>query len=148
MLDIATPDHLDAIYGLLQVKRSEEGLVSRVSEQKAREAISGHIARHECLIGTEGAHVVASVAVYKDMFWDSEDLAIFDRWFYVHPKHRDKGHAARMIEALKDMARMMRSPLILSVGTTPASLWRLQYFKKRLTPFGGSFVFDPKREAA
>jgi hypothetical protein len=37
--------------------------------------------------------------------------------------------------------------LVLHVGTPIDALSKLKFFKKHLTPFGGSFFFDPREEA-
>jgi GNAT superfamily N-acetyltransferase len=147
MLAIATPDHLDAIYTLLQLKRSEERILGPVNEPKVRGTISQHIAQNECFVCTDQAGVVATAAIYKTDQWDVDEPAIITRWFYVHPKHRDRGHAARMVGLMKDTCRDAGLPLILSVGTTPSEVWRLQYFRKRLTACAGVFKFDPRLAA-
>lgn len=148
MLTIATPDDLAAIYDLRRVQRLEEGVIGRVNEAKALGAISQHISQSDCLISRTSGEIVASVAIFRDAFWDTDDMAIFDRWFYVHPKHRSEGHATRMIAALKEVSRRSRQPLVLSVGTTPDALSRLKFFRKHLTPCGGAFLFNPMKEAA
>lgn len=146
MLSIATLDELPQICDLLRVMYAENG-VGRVNEQKALGAITQRISEGGCLISKQHDRVVGSVAIYRSTWWYSDQVAFFDQWFFVHPDHRTQGHAVRLIAGLKQACRDTGIPLVFQVGTTVDTLSKLKFFKKHLTPFGGSFIFDPAAEA-
>lgn len=146
MISIATTDDLQEVCDLLRVMHAENG-VGRVNEAKALGVISQRINDGGCMITRQQGRVVGSVAVYKNTWWYSDELVFFDQWFFVHPDFRNSGHAVRLIAALKQACRNTRTPLVLSVGTTVDALSKLKFFKKHLTPFGGSFLFNPAEAA-
>lgn len=147
MLTIATRADLPEVCDLLRVMHAENG-VGRVNETKALGVISQRIEEGGCMITRSHGKLVGSVAIYRDTWWYSDEIAFFDQWFFVHPEHRTEGHAARLIGALKTACRNTRTPLVLQVGTTVEALSKLKFFKKHLTPFGGAFIFQPERVAA
>lgn len=148
MLSIATSDDLPQVFDLLKVMHAENG-VGRVNEAKALGVISQRINDGGCMITRHKAgHLVGTVAVYRSTWWYSDETALFDQWFFVHPEHRNEGHAVRLIAALKQAARNTGIPLVFSVGTTVDALSKLKFFKKHMTPFGGSFIFRPEKVAA
>ena len=142
MIELATSADFEGVCDLLRAMHAENG-VGRVNEAKARGVISQNIESGGCLISRQRGVIVGSVAIYRDQWWYSDETAFFDRWFFVHPDNRDKGHAERLIAALKAAARNTGLPMVLSVGTTVDALPKLRFFKKHLTPFGGSFIFMP-----
>lgn len=146
MLEIATPADLQEVCDLLRVMHAENG-VGRVNETKALGVITQRIQEGGCLLSRRHGRVVGSVAIYKSNWWYSDELAFFDQWFFVHPDHRNEGHAVRLIASLKQASRDTKIPVVLHVGTTVDALSKLKFFKKHLTPFGGSFLFNPASEA-
>lgn len=147
MITIATPSDLSEVVDLLRVMHAENG-VGRVNETKALGVITKRIEAGGCMLARSHGRLVGSVAIYKDNWWYSDELAFFDQWFFVHPEHRSEGHAVRLLAALKQACRNTGVPLVLHVGTTVDALSKLKFFKKHLTPFGGSFLFDPKERKA
>lgn len=143
MLTLATSDDLTEVCDLLRVMHAENG-VGRVNEAKALGVISQRIADGGCMISRQRGVVVGSVAIYRDTWWYSDETVFFDQWFFVHPEHRNEGHAVRLIAALKQACRSSGVPLVLSVGTTIDALSKLKFFKKHLTPFGGAFLYRPE----
>ena len=147
MISLATPENLEEVCDLLRVMHAENG-VGRVNEDKARGVITKRIQEGGCIVARSHGRLVGTVAIYKDMWWYSDELAFFDQWFFVHPEHRSEGHAVRRLAALKQACRNTGVPLVLHVGTTVDALSKLKFFKKHLTPFGGSFIFQPEAKAA
>lgn len=147
MLTLATPDDLTEVCDLLRVMHTENG-VGRVNEAKALGVITERINEGGCMISRSHGKVVGSVAVYRSNWWYSDESVFFDQWFFVHPEHRNEGHAVRLIAALKQACRNTGTPLVLQVGTTVDALSKLKFFKKHLTPFGGAFLFRPDARAA
>lgn len=145
MITIATIDDLEGVCDLLRVMHAENG-VGRVNEIKARGVITQRINEGGCMITRRHGKLVGSVAIYRDAWWYSSEPAFFDQWFFVHPDHRTEGHAVRLLAALKQACRNTGMPLVLNVGTAVDALSKLKFFKKHLTPFGGSFLFDPAAE--
>ena len=146
MLTVATAADLPEVCELLRVMHTENG-VGRVNEDKALGVISQRIKDGGCMISRSRGRLVGSVAVYESNWWYSDELAYFDQWFFVHPENRNEGHAVRLIAAMKAAARIRGIPLVFAVGTTVDTLSKLKFFKKHLTPFGGSFIFDPRMAA-
>ena len=145
MLMLATPADLPEVCDLLRVMHAENG-IGKVHEAKALGVITSRINEGGCVLSRNKGKLVGSVAVYKSTWWYSEEVALFDQWFFVHPAHRTEGHAVRLIAALKQACRDSGMPLVFSVGSPIDALSKLKFFKKHLTPFGGSFLFDPKTE--
>lgn len=147
MIALATPENLEEVCELLRVMHAENG-VGRVNEEKARGVITKRLQEGGVILARSHGRLVGSVAIYKDNWWYSDELAFFDQWFFVHPEHRSEGHAVRLLAALKQACRNTGVPLVLHVGTTVDALSKLKFFKKHLTPFGGSFIFQPEAKAA
>jgi|TARA_R100001086_G_C11832837_1_gene257031 GNAT superfamily N-acetyltransferase len=143
VLSIATNDDLAEVCDLLRVMHDENG-IGRVNEEKALGVISSHIEEGGCIISRSNGDLVGSVGIYQDTWWYSDEKAFFDRWFFVHPEHRTGGHAVRLLGAIKQAARNESRPFVLHVGTTVNAWAKLKFFRKHLTPFGGSFVYMPE----
>jgi GNAT superfamily N-acetyltransferase len=146
MIELATAPDLEGVCDLLRVMHQENG-VGRVNEAKALGVISSRIEEGGCLVSRQNGVIVGSIAVYRSNWWYSDEVAFFDQWFFVHPKHRTEGHASRLIAAMKQAARNTGVPFVLQVGTTIDALSKLRFFKKHMTPFGGAFIYIPQREA-
>lgn len=147
MIELATNDDLTGVCDLLRVRHAEKGM-GRVNETKALGVISQAIESGGCLVSRQREVIVGSVAVIKreiDEFSDAE--AFFSRWFYVHPEHRNEGHAVRLIAALKQASRNTGLPLFLKVDTSMEELGRLRFFKKHLDPESAGFSFEPAKES-
>jgi len=142
MISVATPDDLPEICELLRAMHAENG-VGQVNDKKALGVITQRINDGGCMICRQHGRLVGSVAIYKDTWWYSDEKVFFDQWFFVHPEFRAFGHATRLLAALKQACRNTGVPLVLHVGTPIDALSKLKFFKKHLTPFGGSFVFYP-----
>lgn len=147
MLSVATLADLDEMCELLWVMHAENG-VGQLDKPKARGAISEVIANGGCLISRQNDRIVGSVGLVMCEWWYSKDKALMDKWFFVHPAHRTEGHATRLIAAAKAAARNTGIPFVTAVSTTVDTLSKLKFFKRHLTPFGGAFIFEPKKEAA
>lgn len=142
MLSVATPDELEEVCDLLRVMHAENG-IGRVDEHKARGAISQIINASGCLISRQDGKIVGSVGLTMTSWWYSGENFLTDMWFFVHPEHRDGGHASRLIGWMKSAADLGRVPVVLSVGTKVDSLSKLKFFRKHMTPFGGAFIYQP-----
>lgn len=143
MLSVATPDDLDEVCELIRVMHAEVG-IGRLDDTKVRGAISEIINSGGCLISKQDDRIVGSVGLTMTSWWYSPDRFLVDQWFFVHPDHRAEGHATQLIAWMKTAAKNTGIPVVLSVGTTVDALSKLKYFRKHLTPFGGSFIYQPE----
>lgn len=115
--------------------------ICKLDKEKAVARIAAVISAGGCLVIEDGGKMVASVGLEETSAWYSQDKALYDTWFYVHHDHRKSGHAKALLYFTKQASKMKGIPVVVSVGTTKDTLRKLRFFRKYMTPFGGSFIY-------
>lgn len=136
----ATLPDVQRVFTLLKVMHGEVGIFP-LAEEKAVARIASIIEAGGCLVIEDGGEMVASVGLEQNAAWYTEAQCYADVWFYVHHDHRKSGHAKVLLWFSKQASRMKQIPVVVSVGTTKDTLRKLRFFRKYMTPFGGSFIY-------
>lgn len=131
---------VEELYSFLSNMHAEIG-VARLDREKALARIAQVVQGGGALVIEDGGRMVASVGIEETSAWYSNEKAYYDTWFYVHHDHRKSGHAKALLYFVKQASKVRGIPVVISVGTTKDTLRKLRFFRKYMTPFGGSFIY-------
>lgn len=144
---LATEADEDALMEFCRVIHADNGVCS-FSERKVWETIRLATRGGGGIIGViDGPNgFEASICLFLDQFYFSEDWILQERWVFVHPGHRKKQHFDRLIDyARACQAKMSEGgefmPLFCGVGTRTRVMAKIRLWSQSFPLIGAKFAW-------
>ena len=144
-IPLARPDDEDQLVDLLRERHEEEGLGS-FDEGKVRATVRRGISRDWSCIGVIRGrfNIEASVGIYLNSWWYSNDDILSDLWCYARAAYRKSAHARTLLSFAKWTALELNRPFVATHFLNADTTKRVISLQKEVGPPRGSiYIFDP-----
>lgn len=139
----------DALFHTLQLAEQENAFFP-MAPAKVRDAIRQGTAKYRAGIGVvhgpEG-EIIASVGLFWEQFWYSEQWWMVDRWNFVHPEHRRSAHAKNLIEWSKWFSDQLGLDLLMAVLSNERTEAKVRLYRRQMPYVGGFFYHQSAKNA-
>lgn len=139
----ASAADLDKIINLLHLMADENAVFSPNFE-KVRKTIMECIGETLVIVMEKDDEIIGCCALSRISVWYSDDPALADYVFFLHPSHRTFHTAITLINACKGTADVFGVPLMLGVYSKVDAGRKMNLFARAMTPMGGFFMYKPE----
>lgn len=95
------------------------------------------------VIGPVGGTLEALTMIAVSQQWYTTKPYLEEYIVYVHPEHRTKGHASRLIDFLIDLSERMKIPLLTGILSQTRMEAKCRLYRRKLCPVGQFFMHMP-----
>lgn len=149
VVQVAGPEWAGGLWSLLMEMHRENGVAS-LAPQKVRQTMDRALAGDMAIVGVIGTpdRVEASVGLFCSKWWYSEDALIEDLWNFVHPDHRQSGHAKALLAFAETVGTRLSVPLMMGVLSTRRTAAKARLYRRYLgtEPVGAIFLVGSGHE--
>ena len=142
-VSMAVPQDEDEIYALLLGLHQENGVFS-VSEPRVRGFIRACTQQEDGVFGFIGlireSTIEASVGLELTQWWYTDEWSLSEKWCFVHPGHRRKNHARRLVDFSKWCADRLAVPLLMGIISTQRTEAKERLYQRKMVRVGGMFM--------
>lgn len=151
---IAKPEDEKSIFEMLKIQHDEMAVFS-LSQDKVWKTIhratrpdirTGGVGVIGVIDGPKGS-IEASVGMYADTFWYTDEFMLMEHWMFVLPEFRRSTHAKRLIEFGKWAALRLKVPYYTGIISNIRTEAKVRLYRRQLDYFGGFFFYNlnPKK---
>lgn len=144
---LATEADEEALMAHIRIGYADNGF-GTFSERRVQEYIRHATRGQGGIIGViDGpSGFEASICLFLDQFFYSEDWILRERWIFVHPDHRKKKHFDRLIDyARACQAKMSEGgpfmPLVCGIATKTRVMAKIKLWSTKFPVVGANFAW-------
>ena len=143
--ECATPGQAEEILPLLALMH-KEGYPGSWSDERALESLNDTLANGLVLITRSEGRIVGTMGLRPQQYDWSNDWELLDRWFFVHPSHRQthQPHAVTLLEGAKSVAKNLNIPFRPGIFSKHRLAAKVRLFRRVFgDPVGAIFMVEP-----
>ena len=110
MIEKCTLADVDALMADLRNMYTEMAPFGKMDEAKCVAFLSDSIEHHVVLKATDGPHLLGHMGLRVESHWYTKDVALYEYYCYVNPKHRKTRTAFELYKVAKGVAQETRLP--------------------------------------
>ena len=132
MIEKCTLADVDALMADLRNMYTEMAPFGKMDEAKCVAFLSDSIEHHVVLKATDGTHLLGHMGLRVESHWYTKDVALYEYYCYVNPKHRKTRTAFELYKVAKSVAQSVKLPFFYGTFRKPESDFeRVNKFLKR-----------------
>ena len=132
MIEKCTLADVDALMADLRNMYTEMAPFGKLDEAKCVAFLSDSIENHVVLKATDGTHLLGHMGVRVESHWYTKDVALYEYYCYVNPRHRKTRTAFDLYKVSKHIAKEAKVPFYYGTfRKSEADFERVHKFLKR-----------------
>lgn len=132
MIEKCTLADVDALMADLRNMYTEMAPFGKMDEAKCVAFLSDSIEHHVVLKATDGTHLLGHMGLRVESHWYTKDVALYEYYCYVNPRHRKTRTAFELYKVAKSVAQSVKLPFFYGTFRKPESDFeRVNKFLKR-----------------
>ena len=121
MIEKCTLADVDALMADLRNMYTEMAPFGKMDEAKCVAFLSDSIEHHVVLKATDGPHLLGHMGLRVESHWYTKDVALYEYYCYVNPKHRKTRTAFELYKVAKSVAQSVKLPFFYGTFRKPES---------------------------
>ena len=132
MIQKCTLADVDALMADLRNMYTEMAPFGKMDEAKCVAFLSDSIEHHVVLKATDGPHLLGHMGLRAESHWYTKDVALYEYYCYVNPRHRKTRTAFDLYKVSKHIAKEAKVPFYYGTfRKSEADFERVHKFLKR-----------------